>query len=76
MAANVLVESGHLVEMTAAGGKATHMKSGKTWEFSRRRGVFEADVEIVPFASSKYASQLTAKTQGTSPCVASLELYR
>eukprot|EP00973_Karenia_brevis_P040674 5627880-Karenia_brevis.AAC.1 len=75
MAANDLVESGHLVEMTAAGGKATHMKNGKTWEFSRRRGVFEADVEIVPFASSKYASKITG-TQGTSPCVASLQLYR
>eukprot|EP00973_Karenia_brevis_P024273 3350959-Karenia_brevis.AAC.1 len=66
------------------------MASGKTWEFSRRRGVFEVDVEIVPFASSKYASQLAAKTprgwgafgaqgtetQGTGPCVASLQLYR
>eukprot|EP00973_Karenia_brevis_P089002 12343626-Karenia_brevis.AAC.1 len=68
------------------------MASGKTWDFSRRRGVFEADFAIVSFASSKYASQLAAKTlrgwgvfgsqgtetqaQGTGPCVASLQLYR
>ena len=60
MAANDMVEAGHLVEMTAAGGRATHVKSGRTRDFHRRKGVFEAEVKVIPYACTKLVRQLAS----------------
>ena len=53
MAVGDLVDSGHVVSLGRTGGCAKHQMSGKIWDFERKKGVFEATVEIVPFACAQ-----------------------
>ena len=65
LATSGLADTGHFVEFSKSGGRAVHQQSGRAWNFERRRGIFEVDVEIVPFVESTLRPAVFAGTGST-----------